>query len=880
MSSDSSPHGELRRIPTPPRGLYSDVGVEGIPDLEIDSVTLNELSDQSVKLTIKSPLLSLDSEIKFDLLDSLAPSRLSTGIDRLERRITPLGLYQKLSGGLNKSQIQTYLPKNSPPEVAVLVRAGSSLGGGTIILYRYANWLVELGCRVTVYSDDQRHPSWANLKAAYRTIIDPQERIDAISEPFVIVYSILDLPRLLQTKEASARKIVHLCQGIEDYHYGNTIPRLLGEKPFFQLLNSLPVERIAVSPAIEKHFAERYRQRCYTIPNGIDTSIFRPHVRPSENRGAFRILTIGRPTHFLKGYATLFTAATKVAKKRSDLPLHLTFIGGSEDDGPLCSDPQYPGLTWQSIRRQTPHQVRDLLYDSDLYINASYYEGFGLPTMEALACGVPVIQADNSGLDGIVRNRESCILVPPANAELLSVAIEEMIDNPSLREKLSRNGAAVAARFSIDRQFESFVEQFQLLFQDRFDAEVVSATRSKLGGIPPDDVTVSEPERFSVILATESLNSSVLRALDSVRAQTYPHWEVLLVGPQGIRKVARDLEQGFTASGRLRILEQKRTGLGAALNFALAASTHPWKMFLTAHDRYEPSKLAVQAEAIKESQNAQFFHTAVSLCSSLPNGRERISPELSNELTSHSLQTLALFRANYIRTSTACIHSSIFEKVGDFDERLQGGSYFNMWLRMSLTTRFHFLPRRTCIVPNDNAAGLMGYDEFELYDAAVSALELLNTRDFENLCPFLNWNSAEEVNLALAHTFKTFFEVRSLMYQGVGYVTPLFDRVLEWWSRGQMLPETKTFLGEYEKVIPSILDMKLPAELKRRFSAIKSVAVSPFLYVPTEPVTALHSHHGNKGSWNEGDLQSRMSRYLDSRRLRSSQRACTAPAAR
>lgn len=76
----------------------------------------------------------------------------------------------------------------------------------------------------------------------------------------------------------------------------------------------------------------------------------------------------------------------------------------------------------------------------------SIYEGFGLPPLEAIACGTPAIVADASSLPEVVG--DAGLLVPPDDVDALATAVEALLTDDVLRARLSRLGPEQAAKFS------------------------------------------------------------------------------------------------------------------------------------------------------------------------------------------------------------------------------------------------------------------------------------------------------------------------------------------------------------------------------------------------------------------------------------------------
>ncbi|HZE68733.1 MAG TPA: glycosyltransferase family 1 protein [Pyrinomonadaceae bacterium] len=79
------------------------------------------------------------------------------------------------------------------------------------------------------------------------------------------------------------------------------------------------------------------------------------------------------------------------------------------------------------------------------FVYPSYFEGFGLPPLEAMKCGVPVIVGNRTSLPEVVG--DAGLLVDPFEVEALSSAIERLIDNPECRDDLRGKGLAQARKF-------------------------------------------------------------------------------------------------------------------------------------------------------------------------------------------------------------------------------------------------------------------------------------------------------------------------------------------------------------------------------------------------------------------------------------------------
>jgi alpha-1,3-rhamnosyl/mannosyltransferase len=143
-------------------------------------------------------------------------------------------------------------------------------------------------------------------------------------------------------------------------------------------------------------------------------------------------------------------------------------------------DPRYPqareraqqlGLE-QRVRFLGPVAEADLpaLYSgADLFVFPSLYEGFGLPVLEAMACGVPVVCSKTSSLPEIVG--EAALTFDPLDVEEMAAKIEKALGDEALREEMREKGLQRAARFSWERTAEKTLEVYRAVVSKGFRGE-------------------------------------------------------------------------------------------------------------------------------------------------------------------------------------------------------------------------------------------------------------------------------------------------------------------------------------------------------------------------------------------------------------------------
>lgn len=109
-------------------------------------------------------------------------------------------------------------------------------------------------------------------------------------------------------------------------------------------------------------------------------------------------------------------------------------------------------------------ELRCLYTACKIFIYPSLYEGFGLPVVEAMACGAPVVTSGISSLPEIVE--DAAILVDPYNVESIAGSIENMLEDDGLRKSYRRKGnKLVRKKFSWEKTARMTLEVYEESFK-------------------------------------------------------------------------------------------------------------------------------------------------------------------------------------------------------------------------------------------------------------------------------------------------------------------------------------------------------------------------------------------------------------------------------
>lgn len=110
-------------------------------------------------------------------------------------------------------------------------------------------------------------------------------------------------------------------------------------------------------------------------------------------------------------------------------------------------------------------EMRLLYACAEVMVFPSFYEGFGLPVLEAMACGCPVVTSRTSSLPEIVG--AAGILIEPFDNDAISAAIVSVLNDPSLRKQMRNDGIARAAKFSWERMAQETLTVYRSAFASK-----------------------------------------------------------------------------------------------------------------------------------------------------------------------------------------------------------------------------------------------------------------------------------------------------------------------------------------------------------------------------------------------------------------------------
>jgi glycosyltransferase involved in cell wall biosynthesis len=98
-----------------------------------------------------------------------------------------------------------------------------------------------------------------------------------------------------------------------------------------------------------------------------------------------------------------------------------------------------------------------------VYCQPSFYEGFGLPVLEAMACGCPVVAANTGSLPEICGN--AAIMVNPNDIKSIAGGLREVVENEDLRRDLIKKGLNQVKKFSWEKTAEETIRVYERVLE-------------------------------------------------------------------------------------------------------------------------------------------------------------------------------------------------------------------------------------------------------------------------------------------------------------------------------------------------------------------------------------------------------------------------------
>lgn len=224
------------------------------------------------------------------------------------------------------------------------------------------------------------------------------------------------------------------------------------------LFTSLPnLNLVTVSHWLEKEVEKSFLKKipCRTIYNGIDLNVFRPMGGSFRKKYSLEnkiiILGVASTWDVRKGLNDFIHLSRML-----DENYQIVVVGVNESEKRQLT-PQMTGIS----RTDSVQELVEIYSTADIFFNASVEETFGLPTVEAMACGTPVIVYNATALPEVV-NQECGYIVEPHDLK----AIVKILKDRRYKTITSDSCIKQAEKYEKHKQFKHYIELYESLYKE------------------------------------------------------------------------------------------------------------------------------------------------------------------------------------------------------------------------------------------------------------------------------------------------------------------------------------------------------------------------------------------------------------------------------
>lgn len=183
---------------------------------------------------------------------------------------------------------------------------------------------------------------------------------------------------------------------------------------------------------------------------GIDLGVFYP--RDVERRANPTILAMARPRTPRRGFGVLIEALSIVKNRHKEVDIILFGDDLSKQNIP------FDYIDKGVVSKQS--QLAVLYSCSDIFIDASDFQGFGRTALEAMACNTACILTDVGGVNEYARNECNCLLVPPKQPESIVGAVSRLLEDTELMNQIIHGGSETAIDFCHKKEARKTLDYF------------------------------------------------------------------------------------------------------------------------------------------------------------------------------------------------------------------------------------------------------------------------------------------------------------------------------------------------------------------------------------------------------------------------------------
>ncbi|MEP0859895.1 MAG: glycosyltransferase [Ignavibacterium sp.] len=317
------------------------------------------------------------------------------------------------------------------------------LHGGIKVALEHAKYLFHQGNIVTIVSPEVKKPNWINIEGLkfIASSLEISSLIETLPDAEYLIATLWNTAYLVNSAPYSKGRKIYFIQGYESFwsEFPEDVDRTYVD---------LPLKKIVVSKYLQNLLKENYKQDSFLVTNGVDFCDLTSNIKPKQNyeiKGSIKIGMLFSNVSvkaFDIGYKAFQEFKSKY--KNAKLALYGTVM------------PDKKKILYDEFLLMPDRKTLSEFFSSlDMFVYTSINEGFGLPPLEAMAHGVPVIMTKFGGnIDYI--NENNCLLNDVGDVQGIVENMIKLAENTELRESIGKKAYHSTKNFSLTKSNEIF----------------------------------------------------------------------------------------------------------------------------------------------------------------------------------------------------------------------------------------------------------------------------------------------------------------------------------------------------------------------------------------------------------------------------------------
>jgi len=352
-------------------------------------------------------------------------------------------------------------------KITFLASQYSRISGGNRILLEYANRLKKMGHSVRWFvlakpAKWYRIDHWPRFFNKKVSVLNPNVidwmdnkisiELLSVNDKSLVPDADILLATAWQTAEFSSS--FHKAKGKKFYFIQHHESLWTRYKNRARKTYKLPFYKIVVSTWLKDILNDQYQEAAEVLINPINKDVFSP---AKEARKTSHRVCLLHHDYDWKGFKDGIEAIKKVRAQNKDIEL-VVFGEKNQDPTPLYEE---AGFSFEYHFRPIGDELRRIYSSCDTLLCPSWYEGSGLPSMEAMACGAALVTTDTGGSRDYAINEETALVSPARDPEALAKNLNRVLIDSLLRLKLAEKGSQKIRQFSWDSNCERLINLFE-----------------------------------------------------------------------------------------------------------------------------------------------------------------------------------------------------------------------------------------------------------------------------------------------------------------------------------------------------------------------------------------------------------------------------------